>query len=115
MENEKLKEKVLQKLEKEYDDFIEELKECKPEVIIERAYEKVVKEEMKEGFSYKELSTTELRALLKSDGILNECYDDWINRDGNFDDILFDSVNDTIDIIVEDYKREIKAKSKDGR
>ena len=39
-----LKNQLDKKIDKEFNDFIQELKKCKPEVILERAYEKVSKE-----------------------------------------------------------------------
>ena len=41
-----LKDQLDKKIDKEFNDFIQELKRCKPEVILERAYEKISKEEM---------------------------------------------------------------------
>lgn len=43
---EKLKDKVIQKINNEYDNFVKELKQCDPEEIIDRAYEHVCKQEM---------------------------------------------------------------------
>ena len=112
---EELKQKVLEKIEKEYDDFIGELSNCSSQVIIERAYEKVVKEEMKDKFASKDLSELESKALLKNDGILEEFYDDWLNTDGNFSEMLEISMDDTIDIMVDSYKQKIKDQNKQTR
>ena len=112
---EELKQKVLEKIEKEYDDFISELSNCSSQVIIERAYEKVVKEEMKDKFTTKDLSEIESKSLLKSDGILEEFYDDWLNTDGNFSEMLEISMDDTIDIMVDSYKAKLREKNNQTR
>ena len=44
----KLKQELYDKLEKEYNDFIEDLKTKTPDEIINKSYEKVMKEELKE-------------------------------------------------------------------
>lgn len=111
---EKLKEKLTQKIEDEYKEFISILKTKTPEEIIQRSYEKVTKEEITYLFN-KDYSKTELKALLKRDCLLDECYDNWLKCDGNFNEMIEYSVDDVVDNIVNDYKRDLKAKSKDSR
>jgi len=115
MEN--LKEKLNNKLEKEYDEFIGELKQCKPEVIIERAYEKVTKGEMVDLIKNKDLESTEIKALLKTDNILSECYDEWLKCDGNFNEILDYAVDERIESITDEYLADciLKIKQRDCR
>lgn len=110
-----LKQRVQEKLTNEYNDFISELKKERPEVIIERAYEKVCKEEMIYVFEKKDLSSNEYKSLLKCPNILNDCYDEWIKSDGNFNEMLEYAVDNSIEHIVNDYKREMKEKNKNSR
>lgn len=110
-----LKQKVQEKLTNEYNDFISELKNERQEVIIERAYEKVCKEEMLYVFEKKDLSTNECKSLLKCSNILSDCYDEWLKSDGNFNEMLEYAVDNSIEHIVEDYKREMKEKNKNSR
>lgn len=110
-----LKQRVQEKITNEYNDFINELKNERPDVIIERAYEKVCKEEMVYAFEKKDLSATECRALLKCPNVLNDCYSDWLNSDGNFNEMLEYTIDNSVEDITKDYKREQKNKNKDSR
>lgn len=107
--------RVAEKMTNEYNDYIEKLKNEKPEVIIEKAYEKVCKEEIIYLFEKKDLSVQECKALLKCPNILEECYDEWLKCDGNFTEILEYSVDWSIDHIMEDFKENLKVKNKDIR
>lgn len=73
---EELKSKFDEKIDNEFEELIEDLKQCRPEVIIERAYEKVSKEEMIYKIKDKNYTVADLKALLKVDGILQQCYDE---------------------------------------
>ena len=105
---EELKQKFDDKIDKEYEKFIKELKQCPPQVIIERAYEKVSKEEMIYKIKDKDYTIADLKALLKSNGILDECYDEWLKSDGNFNEVLEYAVDERIDLIIEDFKERSK-------
>ena len=100
---EELKQKFDDKIDNEYEEFIEELKQCSPQVILERAYEKVSKEEMVYKIKDKDYTVSDLKALLKTDGILQECYDEWLKSDGNFNEVLEYAVDERIDLIIDDY------------
>lgn len=111
---EDLKEQLGQKIENEFQEFIEDLKQCEPQVIIDRAYEKVSKEEMIYKIKDKEYSKSDLKALLKADEILQECYDEWLKSDGNFNEVLEYAVDERIDLIIDDFKnRENKKKTRE--
>ncbi len=105
---EELKQKFDDKIDNEYEEFIEELKQCSPQVILERAYEKVSKEEMVYKIKDKDYTVSDLKALLKTDGILQECYDEWLKSDGNFNEVLEYAVDERIDLIIDDYKERNK-------
>lgn len=110
-----LKQRVQEKITNEYNNFINELKNERPDAIIERAYEKVCKEEMVYIFEKKDLSATEYRALLKCKDILNDCYSDWLGSDGNLNEMLEYTIDNSIEDITKDYKREQNNKNKDSR
>ena len=110
-----LKQRVQEKITNEYNDFIEELKKERPEVIIERAYEKVCKEEMLYVFEKNDLSVNECKSLLKCSNILDDCYSEWLKSDGNFNEMLEYAVENSSEHITEDFKREQKQKNKDSR
>ena len=110
-----LKQRVQEKITNEYNDFIVELKKERPEVIIERAYEKVCKEEMLYVFEKNDLSVNECKSLLKCSNILDDCSSEWLKSDGDFNEMLEYAVENSIEHITEDFKREQKQKNKDSR
>lgn len=112
---ENLKKQLEEKVNAEFKDFVENLKKCEPETIIDRAYEKVSKEEMIYKIIDKDYDKTELKALLKTEGILQECYDEWLKSDGNFNEVLEYAVDNRIDLIVEDYKKKQAKESRESR
>lgn len=105
---EKLSFKLSEKLVKEYNNFIKELVKLDPINIIDRAYEKVCKQEMVYVFEKQALSATEYKALLRCSNILNECYDEWLKSDGNFNEMLEYTVENRVDIIVNDFREKNK-------
>lgn len=113
--NYELKQRVITKITDEYNDFIKNLKSERSEVIIERAYEKVCKEEMLYAFEKRDLSSNECKALLKYSNILDDCYDEWLKCDGNFNEMLEYAVDNSIKHTVNDFNKEKKQKSRDVR
>ena len=116
MENiESLKDKVMQKINNEYDNFIKDLKQCEPEVIIDKAYEHVCKQEMIYLFEDRDLSVQECKALLKCPNILNDTYDEWLGTGDNIYNVLKLAVDNSIEHITNDFKKDIKSKNKESR
>lgn len=111
----KMKQQLSEKIDNEYKELVEDLKQCTPEVILERAYEKVSKEEMTYKIKDKEYSIIELKALLKRKNILAECYDEWLESDGNFNEVLEYAIDTRIELIVADYKEEKSKNRKESR
>ena len=114
-ENQELKQRFEAKVNKEFKEFVEELKQNEPEVIVNTAYELVSKEEMIYKITEKDYTTSELKALLKTDGILDECYDEWLKSDGNFNEILEYAVDKRIEIILDDYEQKSNQKHRESR
>lgn len=112
MNNEMLKQELMKRIGDEYSNLIKELRKSTPMEVIDRCYEKVIKEEMTYIFENKCFGTMELKSLLKSKDILAQCYNEWLKCDGNINEILDYPVNKTIQHMVNDYK---KAKSKESR
>lgn len=111
MEEKELKQirkELYSKMEKEYENFIEYLKEQKPQIILERAYEKVFKEETKDMFypEYDKFNEEDIRALNKIENPLDKLYDGWMDCDINLNELYEDNIQDTLDEIVLDQKEE---------
>lgn len=112
----KLKQELYDKLEKEYNDFIEDLKTKKPDEIINKSYEKVMKEELKEMF-YPELNNyelSELKALNKTKAPLEELYQGWMDYDGGVHEPLQYSIEDTLEFLKKEQQKN-RNKSMEGR
>lgn len=114
-EKQKLKRKFEEKINKEFRKFVDSLKQCDPEIIVNNAYELVSKQEMIYKITDKDYTTSELKALLKTKGILNECYDEWLKSDGNFNEILEYAVDNRIDLILDEFEEKNKQKIKESR
>lgn len=111
MEEKELKQirkELYSKMEKEYENFIEYLKDQKPQIILERAYEKVFKEETKDMFypEYDKFNEEDIRALNKIENPLDKLYDGWMDCDINLNELYEDNIQDTLDEIVLDQKEE---------
>ena len=117
MENEELKAKLIEKVQQEYDDFIADLKgKTAEEIVNEYCYEKVTKEEMLYKIKDRDYEKEELEALLKTEDILSQCYDEWLSSDGNFNEMLEYPIDNTIELITDDYRQEKrKIKSRESR
>ncbi len=111
----KLKMDLNEKVEQEYASFKKELEQKSPKEIIEKAYELVVKEQIKEELKEKNLTGDELKALLKEKDLLSECYEDWRNSDGRLGEVISYTIDDSIEIIEQEYKKENKQKIKESR
>ena len=111
----KLKMDLNEKVEREYASFKKELEQKTPKEIIEKAYELVVKQEIKDELKEKNLTKDELKALLKEKDLLSECYEDWRNSDGRLGEVISYTIDDSIEIIEQEYKKENKQKIKESR
>ncbi len=115
MKIEELKEKLFKKVEKELDDFKEDLKQKAPEEIIENAYKLTAMEGIIGELKERSFDIDEIKALLKEDNLLEEFYEDFRNSDSKLCEIVQYQMEDTIDIIVENYDRTVKMKAKYSR
>lgn len=108
----KLKGKLIDKLELEYNDYVNELKKSSNIIIIENAYQLVTKKEIiyciKEN---KDLSVYEMNLLLHNNNVLDTIYDNWNRLDCNYSELLQFSVDNTIS----EYKKREHNKNRDAR
>ena len=63
----------------------------------------------------KDYSKFELKTLLKREHILEECYDDWLDSDGSFREVIEFSVDDTIDLIRDNEVKKSEIKMQDRK
>ncbi len=101
------KDKLLEKLEQELKDYKSYVREQGVDFAIDKAYELTVKQEIIDVLIYdSELSDMQIKALLRSNKVLDECYDDWLHCDGNLKDTLSFSVDESINTIADRYKKD---------
>lgn len=113
--SEVLKQKLEEKLDVEYKKLVEELKKCTPEEIINRAYELTVKDEIIGQIKEMNLDEIEIKAMLKEDDLLSECYEDWRNADGKLGETIYPTIVDTIYVITSEHEKENKQKKQESR
>ena len=102
---------LYEKAQKEYDDLIAELKELPSEQVIERAYEKVIKENILCILEDSQRDQKEAKALYLEKYPLDRAYQDWLKSDVSETAMLRDSIDDTsIDALKE--RREIQRESR---
>ena len=103
---EELKEKLFEKVEKELADFKQELRLKVPDVIMENAYKLTVMEGVIGELKERTFDKNELKALLKEDKLLEGFYEAWKNTDGKLCEVVQYPMEDTIDVIVQEYEQE---------
>ena len=104
---EKLREELYEKLSLEYDSFIEEVKKLPPEKIIDKSYEKVMKEELVSMFypESDQYDISDIKVLNKSEYPLEELYQD---EDSGIHQALESSVETTIDFLKQEQRNKNK-------
>lgn len=94
MSNENLRKILYEKAAKEQSAYIEHLKTFPPEQIIDRAYEKVMRDDILMTFEDDYLSDKQVAELIKLDYPLSACYDEWMDTDYSHMEMLRDTIDD---------------------
>lgn len=81
MNSEQLNASLYNKLNSELQDFIHELQTSPPEVVIEQAYELVIKEDIVMALECDDIDSAKCRALLKEKHPLQKLYEGWENTE----------------------------------
>ncbi len=87
---------LYEKVQAEYDAFIEELKAEPAEEVIKKAYEKVIKEEFVCICEFAKFEQKEAKAMYLEKYPLDRMYQDWLKSDVSYMDMLRDSVDDSL-------------------
>jgi hypothetical protein len=74
--------------------FVDELKNSSPELIIEMAYELVMREDFLLSIENEELPDDKAQALLKLDKPLDAIYREWLDNDYSHMDMVRDTISD---------------------
>ncbi|MBQ7410026.1 MAG: DUF3848 domain-containing protein [Clostridia bacterium] len=86
-------------LEREFNQFKRGLKKLPKGKIIEKAYELICKEEIKEELKYMELHDAEKEMMLIQGDILDEFYHDWLNEDTTLGESMQNSISESIGML----------------
>lgn len=84
------------KLEREFNHFKKGLKKLPKNKILEKTYELVCKEEIKEELKYMELHDAEKEIIFMQDDVLNEFYHDWLDEDTTLGESMQNSISESI-------------------
>lgn len=106
-----IRKKLYEKMQKEYNDFIEETKNNEPQFIVNNAYQIVIKEELVAMFypESEQYDIDEIKALNKTKNPLEELYQGWMDSDAGIHSVLEDNVSDAI----EEIQKQQREKKKD--
>lgn len=111
---EKIRQELYEKLENELTSYKRELATLTSKEIIDKSYETAIKEEVIYLFypESKQFDIDEIKALKNEKNSLETLYQGWMDCDLNINELLEDSVRDTVSDLAEDF-REKQAKKKD--
>lgn len=108
--------RLFEKLKQELNDYKSYVKERGVDFAIDKAYELTVRQEVIDCLMYdNELSKEQIKALLKFDNVLDDCYAEWLKTDGNLREHLNYSVDKSVNHITDDYRKEKTKANKEAR
>lgn len=100
-----IRQQLYDKMKKEYDNFINEIKKLSSKEIIDRAYEISIKEEFVSVFYPDDThDINDIKILNKCEHPLETLYDDWMDTDLGINSVLRYSVEYTIENLIQDQK-----------
>lgn len=104
-----LKKKLTEKLNKEYKEYISELKKLSIDAVIEKSYETTMKKQFLSLLGEEHsIERNELKSLLESDNSLDELYEQWDHDITDFGEVLNDSFIYSLNEIVEGYEENMQ-------
>lgn len=89
--------KLYDKMSTELENFISELKNQSPDLIIESAYELVIKEDILSIFEYTDYTQNEAKALFELSYPLDAIYQAWLKNDLTYMDLLKITIDNRIE------------------
>lgn len=106
MNEKQLREKLYEKLNKDWNSFIKSVKSKKPEDIIKDAYQIAIKEELLSMFypEFEQYDIEEIKVLCKAEYPLEELYQGWLDSDCGINSVLEDSISNTIEELAKEQR-----------
>lgn len=106
---EKLKRKLIKKLNIEYKEYISELKELSIDEVIEKSYETAMKQQFLSLLGEENsIERNEVKALLESDNTLDDLYEQWDHDINDFGEVINDSFIYSLNEMVESYEESVQ-------
>lgn len=100
---ESLREELVKKLKQEQEEYLNEVREEGVEYALEKAYEITTRQEIIDYLSYANVDLKDMKALIKTEYIIDRIYDEWLGFDGNFYEILEYPIESEIKRISDDF------------
>lgn len=88
---------LYEKMAEEQQIFVDELKNSSPDLIIEMAYELIMREDILLAIEGEELPDDKAQALLKLEKPLDAIYREWLDNDFSHMDMVRDTISDCAD------------------
>ncbi len=109
---EKIREELYSKLERELDSYKKELETLTSKEIIDKSYETTMKEELICLFypESQRYELDEIKALKKEDNSLETLYQGWMDSDLNISQLLEDTTDEIVAELSEEYKAKLTKK-----
>lgn len=100
-----LDDRAYEKVQREFDAFIADVKTKSPDEIVEAAYEITYKQEILNMFEWEGTFTdAQSRAVLRTKKPLDMLYQEWLDYDGSVVDMLKDSVMQALEKEIRHFK-----------
>ena len=100
-----LEDRAYEKINREMNEYLAEIKTKSPEEIVEAAYEITYKNEILGMFEWEgAFNDKQCKAILKTKNALDYLYQEWLDYDGSVIDILKDSVENSLNMRFEHIK-----------
>lgn len=90
----KMNDLLYAKMNREYESFIEKVKTLPPEQILERAYEKITKQDILLCLESDDIEYEKAKALLSFKNPLEELYQQWLRVDDTYMNELRSAIDD---------------------
>lgn len=105
--NQNYSELLDEKIQKEYDAFIERLKGLTVEEVIDRSYEKAMKEEILNMCLNTQCTEEEAKALYHLEDTLGELYQEWLHSDESvYDEMWKRCIGRRMDAVIRKMQKE---------
>ncbi len=112
MSKENLRILLYQKVAKEQSDFVEYLKMLPPDEIIDKAYEKALRDDILLSFENDYLSNEQMKELIKLEKPLAACYNEWLDTESSHMEMLRDTIADFTNQLVKENAPKIEKDNK---